>query len=93
MPTLVIADRPAHDAVIGLGLAVAAGEPDRLGREQMPTRRDDPQERAPHSSSATTWGGFLVILATRYPLMRWNRSRALKAPDATIASYWSTVIR
>ena len=40
---LVIADRPPDDAAIGLGFAVPAGEPDRLGsRDVVPVGGDDP---------------------------------------------------
>src|SRR5579885_1537744 len=91
---LVIADRPPHDAAIGLGIADSPREPDRLApgtwyRSAGTIRSSS----APQSSSATRRGRFWVILATSYPLMRWNRLRDSDAPDSIIASYPSTVMR
>ena len=94
MPVLVVADRPSHDAAIRLGLAGSTGEPDRLGRRnKVPIRGYDPGQLRAAQLVRDPMGGFWVILATRYPLMRWNRSFLEKTPEATMASYCSTVIR
>ena len=53
----------------------------------MPPIRDHPIERLAGEFVSRAMGVDWVRLATRNPLIRWNRSRAVKTPDSTIASY------
>src|SRR5262249_32916653 len=46
----------------------------------------------PSSSPTIACGGFWVLLAIGYPLIRWNRLRDSSAPDLTIASYSSKIM-
>jgi hypothetical protein len=61
-------------------------------RTGLPERKDHPSGKMArraslHSSSAIAWGGLCVIFSTKNPLMRWTRSRPVKMPASTIASY------
>src|SRR5579883_1495660 len=93
MVTPVIPGRPPHDAMIGLRLADLDGKADGLVRAQMPAGRDEAAEFVSTEGIRDRVGGFRVIFSTRYPSIRWHRSRLVKTPEATIASYFSRDIR
>ncbi len=59
----------------------------------MPAGRDEAAEFVSTAGIRDRVGGFRVIFSTRYPSIRWHRSRLVKTPEATIASYFSRDIR
>ena len=69
MPVLVVADRPPHDATIGLGLAGLTGEPDRLGRwDVVPVGGDDPGQLRAAQFIRDPVGGILGHLGHQVPV-------------------------
>ena len=54
----VVAERPANDALVGLRFPDLIGEPDGLGRSDIPPGGNDLEERFAAQSWAVQWGSF-----------------------------------